>query len=154
MAESDPAQLGSIAFFDDLTAHDIKLLAPLAQQLNYQEDQVIFHAHEHASVFHVLVTGSVALKVHVPHLGPIPVQTLKSGDALGWSWLVPPYHWHFDARAIEPVTAIAFDARALRHLMDDHSDMGYRLLRRITSVMAQRLQSTRLQLLDVYETRT
>ena len=69
---------------------------------------------------------------------------------LGWSWIIPPYHWHYDARAIEPTSAIALDAKCLRIKCEEDHDLGYELLKRFTNVITQRLEATRLQLLDVY----
>ena len=37
------------------------------------------------------------------------IETIEAGEVLGWSWLFPPYRWHFDARALAPVRATAFD---------------------------------------------
>jgi CRP-like cAMP-binding protein len=141
-------------FFTDLYVEDRRVLAGIVSLSRYDEEKQIFHAHDPATQFRAIVSGIVALKVHVPHLGPIPIQTLKGGDALGWSWLFAPYRWHFDARALDPVEALVFDAAVLRKAMADNQGLGFRLLQKITHVMAQRLQATRLQLLDVYEART
>lgn len=146
--------LSEHSFLRDLPAAQVREVAGCAQPASFAEDAYLFRAHEYADRFYLLFRGSVALKVHVPHLGPIPIQTIKSGEALGWSWLLPPYRWHFDARAIEPVEAAAIDARMLRHLMEQQPELGYQLLKRMAEIMALRLQATRLQLLDVYEART
>lgn len=49
---------------------------------------------------------------------------------------------------------IAFDAACLRAKCDDDHDLGYILIQRFARIMMQRLQATRLQLLDVYGIRT
>jgi hypothetical protein len=69
---------------------------------------------------------------------------------LGWSWLIPPYFWRFDARVLEMTRAIALDGKCLRAKCEQNHDLGYELLKRFTNMMDQRLQATRLQLLDVY----
>jgi CRP-like cAMP-binding protein len=147
-------QLADHPFLRDLPSAHVREVAECSQSASFDEDAYLFRAHEYAQWFYLLFRGSVGLKVHVPHLGPIPIQTIKAGEALGWSWLLPPYRWHFDARAIEPVDAAAIDARRLRHVMDGQPALGYELLKRTTVIMGQRLQATRLQLLDVYEART
>jgi CRP/FNR family transcriptional regulator, cyclic AMP receptor protein len=78
------------------------------------------------------------------------IQTVGSGDVLGWSWLIPPYRWRFDARTVERTRAIALNGQCLRTKCDDSPRLGYELLKRVTSVFAERLLATRLQLLDVY----
>jgi len=77
-------------------------------------------------------------------------ETLEADDILGWSWLVAPYYWRFDARAMEVTRAIALDGKCLRSKCEENHDLGYNLLKRFVAIVEQRLQSTRMQLLDVY----
>lgn len=141
-------------FTSGLTDAQRSLIARGATEQRFEEDSYIFHEHEDADAFYLIVEGSVALKIHVPQLGPIPIQTLSAGQALGWSWLIPPHKWHFDARAFSPVHLIALDGAYLRDLFEVNTDIGFKMLQRITQVLAERLQATRLQLMDVYETAT
>jgi CRP-like cAMP-binding protein len=81
------------------------------------------------------------------------VDTIGEGEILGWSWLLPPYHWKFHARATEAVRAIALDGKCLRTKCEQNHDLGYELLKRFSQIMSRRLDATRLQLLDVYGAR-
>jgi hypothetical protein len=92
----------------------------------------------------------VQLEIFAPGRGAVTIQTVDEGDVVGWSWLFPPFRWHFDARALDSVRAVAFDGACLRDKCDDDHSLGYELLRRFSPVMLARLQATRLQLLDVY----
>ena len=78
------------------------------------------------------------------------IDTVEEGDVLGWSWLIPPYHWHFDARAIDLTRAIALDGKCLRTKCEEDHNLGYELLKRFSHIIEQRLQATRIRLLDVY----
>ena len=49
------------------------------------------------------------------------IETIGAGDLLGWSWMFPPYVWHFTARAIEPTTAIFFYGSILREYCEKRS---------------------------------
>jgi CRP-like cAMP-binding protein len=69
---------------------------------------------------------------------------------LGWSWLFPPYIWHFGAKAVANTVAIEFDAEQVRRACDADPTLGYELLRRFVEVVVDRLQSTRVRLLDLY----
>ena len=82
----------------------------------------------------------------------MPIQTLTAGHVLGWSWLFPPYYWHFDARALEPTRAIFFYGTRLREECEQDPDLGYALMKRVTQVLINRLQATRRQILDSYST--
>jgi hypothetical protein len=71
---------------------------------------------------------------------------------LGWSWLFPPYRWRFQARTRKTTRALAFDGKSLRAKCEEDHDLGYELLKRFSRVLTERLEATRVQLLDVYGT--
>jgi CRP/FNR family cyclic AMP-dependent transcriptional regulator len=92
----------------------------------------------------------VAVEIFAPQKGPITIETVVEGDVLGWSWLVPPYNWRFDARAMEMTRAVALDGVCLRNKCETDHDLGYELMKRFANIIDRRLQATRLQLLDIY----
>ena len=110
----------------------------------------LFREGSPAEEFHLVVTGRVAVSMHAPGAGEQVVDTVEACETVGWSWLVPPYRWFFDARAVTDVTAVTVDAAALRARADDDSAVGYALLRQVNTVMLARLQAARVRLADVY----
>ena len=80
---------------------------------------------------------------------PLLIEAIGAGDLLGWSWMFPPYVWHFTARAIEPTTAIFFYGTILREYCEKDHSLGYELLKRISAVMVKRLQAAHKQILSV-----
>ena len=118
--------------------------------MRFDEGKFLFREGEEANNFYVIRAGRVAIEIFSPKRGPITVQTVREGDVLGWSWLFPPYRWHFDARALELTRAISLDGKCLRNKCEEDHDLGYELMKRFSEVMIQRLQATRLQLLDLY----
>ena len=103
-----------------------------------------------AEQFFLIRNGTVALEVVTPGRGAVVIETLHPGDIVGWSWLFAPYRWQFDGRAVAPTRMIAFDGLCLRGKCDADHELGYQLMRRFAAVAVERLQATRLQLLDVY----
>jgi len=142
--------LGSHPFFTGLGAATMQLIAGCASNVHFWEGDYIFGAGESAGRFYVIRRGRVALEIHSPGRGRLVIDTMNEGEVLGWSWLVPPYRYFGDARAVTPVSAIALDGGCLRAKCDSDAELGYRLLQRVTSVMYQRLQSARIRLLDLY----
>jgi CRP/FNR family cyclic AMP-dependent transcriptional regulator len=51
---------------------------------------------------------------------------------------------------VTPVSLTALDGACLRGKAEADPELGYQLLKRVTAVMYQRLQSTRVRLLDLY----
>lgn len=103
-----------------------------------------------ADAFYLLREGRVALEVHVVRRTGLRIETIHPGDVLGWSWMMPPYRWRLDARALEPVRAVAIDAAALRRRCDADHELGYQVLRRMAHLIGHRLQRTRAHLLELH----
>ena len=137
-------------FFAGLAPHHLDLIVGCASNVRFAADEFVFHAGAEANEFYLIRAGRISLEIAPPGRVPLVLQTLGEGDILGWSWLVPPYHWVLDARAVEPTRAIALDGRCLRGKCEADHDLGYELLKRFALIMEQGLQAARLQLLDVY----
>ena len=75
------------------------------------------------------------------------IETIGAGDLLGWSWMFPPYVWHFTARAVQPTSSIFFYGTILREYCDKDPTLGYELFKRMSEVMMRRLQRARSELL-------
>lgn len=116
----------------------------------FEAGEYIMREGDPADSFYVLRRGSVGIETFVPREGPVTIETLHDGDLLGWSWLVPPYCTTFDARALKETHAMAFDGACLRRKLDSDPALGYVLLRLFAAVIVERLQGTRIRLLDVY----
>ncbi len=137
-------------FFKSLSPQDVQFIAGCAANVHFNAGTYLFREGEAASYFYIIRHGKVALEAFADQRGPITVETIEAGEVLGWSWLFPPYRWHFSARAIEDVRAIAMDGVCLRNKCEKDHDLGYKLVMLASNIMMQRLQATRLQLLDVY----
>jgi CRP/FNR family transcriptional regulator, cyclic AMP receptor protein len=137
-------------FFEGLDPRHLTVLVGCASNVRFDDAHFLFRAGDESNQFFLLRGGMVALEIAPPGRTPLVVETLSEGDILGWSWLVPPYHRMFDARAVGPVSAVALDGHCLRAKCEADHDLGYELLKRVAHIMEQRLQATRLQLLDVY----
>jgi CRP-like cAMP-binding protein len=128
----------------------LELIAGCAQTAGFEADQYLFREGDQADTFYLVRHGRVGIETVVAGRGALTVETVDAGDVVGWSWLFRPFRWHFDARAIDPVRAIAFDGACLRGKCDQDHTLGYELLNRFSPVMLERLLATQLQLIDVY----
>ncbi len=137
-------------FFQGLSPAYLQLIAGCATMERFNAGEPVFSAGQPAEQFFLVRHGKIAIEMVAPGRGPILIQTVGEGEVLGWSWLFPPYRWHFDAQALELTRVAAFDGRCLREKCEQDHDLGYELMKRFAKVMAARLQATRLQLLDVY----
>jgi CRP-like cAMP-binding protein len=148
--ETIDAVLRDVPVFAGLDPEQLTLLAGCGSNVRFAEGEVLFREGDPADTFWVVRHGSVALETFVPARGAITIETLETGEVVGWSWLFAPYRWHFDARALSLVRATAFDGACLRGKCEDDPRLGYELMSRFAQVLIERLQWTRLRLLDVY----
>ena len=128
----------------------VAYVAGCARNVAFNPGTLLLAEGEPADTLYLVRRGRVAIEVHSPGLGPIVIETVGPGAVVGWSWLVPPYRWHFDARAIDAVGAVAVDGACLRDKAEADPALGYALMKRITAVLLERLQMTRVRLLDLY----
>lgn len=145
--------LAAHPFFEALPAAHLRLLVGCATNARFAAGEFLFREGEEANRFFLVREGRVALEVAVPGHPPATVQTLGTGEIIGWSWLIPPYHWPFDARAVEATRALALDGACLREKCEADHDLGYELLKRFARIIERHLEATRLQLVDVYGAR-
>jgi CRP/FNR family cyclic AMP-dependent transcriptional regulator len=139
------AQVAAHPFLIGIGAPHIRLLADCAMRSRFAGGQVIFRKGETANRFYLIERGKVALESSTGD-EVVKIDEVGAGDLLGWSWIFPPYVWHFDARAIEPTTAIFLYGTILREYCEADPGLGYELFKRMSEVMMRRLQAARTKL--------
>jgi len=137
-------------FFAGLDEEYCRLVCGCAKNVRFEAGQYLFHEGEAADWLYLIRHGRVGLAMTVPGRGAIIFQTIGVGEVIGISWLVPPYRRTYDAKAVELTRAIAIDAACLRRKCEEDHDLGYEMMKRFVPVLVERLQATRLQMLDVY----
>jgi CRP/FNR family transcriptional regulator, cyclic AMP receptor protein len=137
-------------FFAGLDDRFCTLVTGCAKNVRFEAGQYLFHEGDPADQFYLLRQGRVALELTAPGRGAVTFQTLREGEIVGVSWLIPPYRWTYDAKALELIRALAIDAACLRGKCEADHHLGYDMMKRFMPVLIERLQATRLQILDVY----
>jgi CRP/FNR family transcriptional regulator, cyclic AMP receptor protein len=136
--------------FKGLDPQYLKLMTGCASNVRWNQGEFISHDGDQADAFFLIRAGSVALDVFSPTKGEITFLTLREGELLGWSWLVPPYRVHGDVRAIQLTRAIKIDAKCLREKCAKDPQLELELYRRFVPIIVDRIEAMTMQLLDVY----
>lgn len=136
-------------FLDGLSEPCLDILADCAMPTKFEAGELLFREGESANRFYLIYEGCVEIEVEEQDRAPAKVQEVHDGGVLGWSWLFPPYEWHFTARAVAPTKAMFFYGTRIREFCEENHDIGYELMKRTTLVMIQRLQATQRQLAKV-----
>jgi len=137
-------------FFASAPDEEVRLVAGCGRNRMFRGGEFLCHEGDPADEFFLIREGKVALDIAAPGHAPVVFETLGVGDFVGASWLIPPYRWAFDARAVELTRTIGIDAACLRGKCDADHKFGYEMMKRFLVPLVKRLQETRLQLLDVY----
>ena len=137
-------------FFHDLTDDDLAFLVSCAKNERFEVGDYIFREGGNADKVYLLRHGQVSVQVHVPGKEAQVLRTLAEGDILGWSWIVEPYRWTFDAKVTRLARVVSLNAVCLRKKLETNHELGYRLMRKVVGTMADRLHAAQMQMLDVY----
>jgi len=137
-------------FIQGLDASHIELMASCASNMKFGPNDYLGREGNKADTFYFIRSGRVNLEIHAGSRGTLTIQSLEDGDVIGWSWLVTPFRWHFDIRAVSKTRVLALDGKCLRQKCDADHHLGYTLMKKLAHLMEERLKATRMQLLDVY----
>ena len=142
--------LKSHSIFSDLDAKYIKILAQHVEEASFASGDLLFKQQDAAANFFIVLQGSIT--VEVPSLGgpPLEVQTLGVDEVLGWSWLIPPYRWAFEAKADSDLKVLKFDGKRLLQLCEKDNEFGYALMKKFTCLMSERLHAARLKMMETW----
>ena len=145
-----PVSVAGHPFLQGLPVDLVQAIARLSELRTFPAGERVVREGDPATHAFLLVDGKVGIEIAGPGRPSLIIQTLGAGELFGWSWLLAPYHWRFDARALKPTRAWTVDGPGLRALLDSRPDFGYLFLRRMLPIVTERLEHTRLQLLDLY----
>jgi CRP/FNR family cyclic AMP-dependent transcriptional regulator len=148
--ESMTARVALHPFLAGMNPAQLALLTDCAIPVRFNKGQTILREGEMANRFYLIESGRVVLESGEGFGEPVIVETIGAGDLLGWSWMFPPYIWHFTARAAEPTKAIFFYGTILREYCERDHSLGYELFKRMTPIMMTRLQSARRKMLYLH----
>ena len=146
MNNSVKMQLENHPFFRGMKPEHLEAMLDDATEVSFGADNVIFREGEPANRFYLIGSGRVALEAHEPGDGTTLIQELGAGDPLGWSWLYPPFLWHCQARTIEPTSVVVLNGAHLLVVAERDPAFGYELVKRVSQVVIQRLQTARRRL--------
>jgi len=138
-------------FLRGMKPEHLRLLASCAMECSFAQSEVIFREGDPANRFYLLREGQVALEAPPEEGDSFLIQVVGAGDVLGWSWMFPPFYWHFTARALAPTDAIFFYGTRLREECEQNPALGYDLVKRVAQVLLERLQFTRRHLLELHK---
>jgi CRP-like cAMP-binding protein len=139
------------AFFSTLSGDGIDFLAANAKEKRLGDGKVLFHRGDPARQFYLLDQGHLALEIPAIEGPALELQDIGPGEIAGWSWLIPPHRWHFQARARAAIEYLEFDGEAVLAHAEADPRFGYELVKRFSALMSERLQFARQKMMDEWK---
>lgn len=138
----------TLTAFRGLERDEVETLCRFANNRSLPQGKVIFTQNTAAEHFYLIRSGRVSVEVPALYGEPLRVQTVNPGEILGWSWLIPPYRWHFNAEALEDTELTEFDGKAILDLCEKNKEFGYSVFKFFSALMSERLQAARASMMD------
>ena len=148
MTAAIATQLSEHEFFAGLRPEFLEFLASHAVEKQVGREQLLFRHGEPARTFYLVCSGTISLEIPAISGPTLEVQRLDGGKLLGWSWLIAPYQWTFNARAEDDATVVEFDGSAILERCETDHEFGYQLLKRFSGLMSERLEAARTRMME------
>jgi CRP/FNR family transcriptional regulator, cyclic AMP receptor protein len=144
----EPSKLQEHTFLKGMPEQHVSTMIEGAEEKVFSAGEIIFREGEPANRLFLVHEGKVALETREPQKRDVLVAELGAGEVLGWSWLVPPYVWHFQARATEQTRATVLNGAHLLVASERNHSLGCELMKRISQVILEVLLAAQKRLLE------
>jgi CRP-like cAMP-binding protein len=135
-------------FFSGFSDDILTFLCNYSSSFEIKKDLVLFRQGEKADKFYVVRKGLMSIQMPAI-MGPnLEIQTLGNDQVLGWSWLISPYKWTFQAFARQDTELLMFDGAAILAKCEQDSKFGYELMKKFAELMSVRLDAARRKLME------
>lgn len=138
-------------FFAGMKEDHLDFLVKNARLTHADSGEVLFRQGQPAKSFYLMLDGAVTVGVPAIQGPGLPLQELIGGQMIGWSWLIEPYRWDFQASVISTAELIEFNGEAILEHCEEDNTFGYDLFKRFTGLMSERLTSARRKMMDQWE---
>jgi len=142
--------LKNIQFLQDFSDDHLQHLASLAEIKEFPADSVVFRDGQRSSSVYLVVRGDITLELNVPTRGATQLQTVSSGELLGWTPVLGLGAMTATARVQTPSTLLVLDAAQIRAFCTHDLSFGFAFMQRIAQVLASRHSAIRLLLMNLY----
>lgn len=144
------AQLQAHPFLAGLPDEYYGMLAGCSEVVSIAEDEFLMRQNRSADYFYLLQKGLVSMRCNLAAQHTQTIETIAAPGAVGWSWLMPPHKALFDVVAVKPTSAILVHAACFMGEIEADHAFAYEMYKRFMAVVVDRLQSSRMQMMDMY----
>ena len=143
-------QLRQFQFMQEIDDEHLNRLAAIARLVEFPKDKVLYREGQAVSNIYLILSGSASIEICAAGIGCRRIMTVSAGDLLGISPAVGQARSTGTIRTLAAMKAIELNASQVLTLCEHNPRFGYQFMRQVAQAISQRLNATRLQLLDVF----
>ena len=141
------ADLKASSFFRDLEEVYLTRIAKLCKEERFNAQDVIVNEGDEAAKIYVLIDGGVAIQIHLKKYHYVILSTIEDkGELFGWSALVEPKRYSATVKCLRETTVLSIGGEELEELFKQDPVMGLTFIKKIASLIDQRLITMRSRL--------
>jgi CRP-like cAMP-binding protein len=144
----------NIPWLMELSPFQFKQLVRISGLKYLETGEILFREGDTDNLLYIVSEGRLSIDIMVPKHGNLRIYTAEALDILGWDSMTPVARQRTTTiTALSPCCLIYIESNALSELCEADSTLGYIVMRRISNIIASRMLSMRIQLLDLILTK-
>jgi CRP-like cAMP-binding protein len=143
--------LEQFPLFDGFSEDQMDLLSPLFVECDCHAGTVLFEQGEPAIYFYLVSDGEVTIHYKPEDDQDIVIARIKPGGMIGWSAVIGRRSYTSAAICSEYTELLRVRGSDLQTLISQHPETGNQFVDRLAEVVAQRLEKSHPQVLELLE---
>jgi CRP-like cAMP-binding protein len=147
----DTTKLFAEGLFKGLAPDETTAFLRKCQESSYKDGSNLFMEQSKATRLYLILSGGIDLNFEMPHRenADTTIVTLKPGETVGWSALVPPYRYRLSGYCRGKTTLLEIERETLEVLFETNYHLAYIFMRNIATLTAKRLNQVQEKLAKV-----
>jgi len=150
IAATDEA-VKKINFFHNLSDEEIAKVLGIGEERKFEVGDLCQTEGQSSNCMYLILEGRIGTVIHIPNVtylsSEIIMDTLREGDAFGWSSLMKGTPWS-TLRVLEPTRTLCLKADELLELCEKDNHIGFILMKNLASLISGRLRRNRVTTLN------
>ena len=146
-------KIASFEIFKGLNPDEIDNILSMGREVACQDTKIIFEDSSLSSDFFILLDGRVSVEIDVSHVDQngrkkVQLAILRTGDVFGEIGFLGGKRRSASVKAIEDVAVLKINGKQLEGYFAENKHTGYRVMRNLSLILAQRITDVIFMLRD------
>lgn len=148
---SDIEKLFANGLFKGFAPDETEAFLRRCQKKSYPDGSNLFKEQDEATKLYMILSGGIDLHFEVSQREKVDttIASLKPGDAVGWSAIVPPHQYRLSGYCKGKTTLLEIDRETLKMIFETNYHLAYIFMRNIAVLTGERLHHVQDKLAKV-----